>query len=277
MSNQKFDPSQLIVGTRVTLDTNAEGVITVDKNSEWLSGTFVVELFDRKTGQTLGTHREHISRKKYEALREDFDKMSTADVVKEYFSDVETDAATQTDLQREADRSEAETRAKKAEAEVEELKRQLEEAQSQNKKEAKTYDDFRTTPEYNVVPVGNTTNPADHPEGRSAAEQVARGGNSAEAPDNPEQVAPGVPEDSNNKRDAQVQKESITNGRETNVVPVKEDTPKKADESSKVDVGDKNPSKLESPVSGEEALKAATTDTRESAKDSKTSSDSKKK
>lgn len=226
MADQKFDPSQIIVGTRLTPTTDDKGVIKVDPETQtWAEGDFEVTIFDRKTGQTLGTHREKVTRRKYEALREDVDGFSNEEVINKWFTDVNLSAASQTELQREADRSSAETRAREAEEEVKRLKEQLRQVRADQ--DAKTspagYDDFAhdTT---NVVPVGNTAEAPDNPEqDKDAKDQIKAGGDSTQAPDNPEQRAPSVPEDKSSKKDAVPEEGQPVNKRAENVVPVRSD------------------------------------------------------
>lgn len=211
---QKYDPSKTFVGTRLIRDEGASGVIIDENTGEWKSGKFLVELFDLKTGERLAGKEVSVTRAKYIALKEDFDPMSKEEVLKEYFPDVKLTEASQTDLQKEADRSSAESELRAAKARIAEL-----EAEKQRREELEDQDYT------NVKPVGSPEEDPSNPEQEfSNEEMIAKGasavGSGKDDVQNPEQSAPNVPEDEFSKKGGNTDKESVTNTRETDVKPV---------------------------------------------------------
>jgi hypothetical protein len=122
MAETQYDPSKLFVGTRLHKDSNEAGSPIVDEKGEWTTGEIELSLFDHKSGLTVASNRIKTTRNKYLVFREDFDGLTKEEVIKEYFSDVKLSEATDTELQKEAARSEAETKLAEALAEIETLK-----------------------------------------------------------------------------------------------------------------------------------------------------------
>lgn len=139
---KKFDPSKLFVAARLFKDSNEAGSPLVDeKTGEWSGGRVQVTLLDSKTATTVASTELMVTRNKYLAWREDFDLLSTEDVIKEYFKDVDLDKASNTELQKEAAKSEAETKLRTAEARIkvleDEAKARDEEAKEETVDKAK--------------------------------------------------------------------------------------------------------------------------------------------
>lgn len=128
----KYDPSKLFVGTKLYKDEGSEGII-LDQNGDWKSGKVAIELYDVKDGFLVSKVELPVSRAKYVAWKEDFDVLTTEQVIDEYFKDVKTTDPSETELQRESRLSKAESDLKAKDLEIEALKEQL---------KAKPVDDF---------------------------------------------------------------------------------------------------------------------------------------
>jgi hypothetical protein len=122
MAETKYDPSKLFIGTRLFKDSNEAGNPIVDEKGEWTTGEVEITLLDRKTGFTVATKKVKTTKNKYLVFREDFDGLSTEDVIKEHFSDIQLEEATDTELQKEAAHSKAASDLATALAEIETLK-----------------------------------------------------------------------------------------------------------------------------------------------------------
>ena len=211
---KKYDPSKLFVGTRLIKDSNEAGSPIVDDSGEWKSGRILIQLFDTKTGENVAGKEIKTSRLKNLAWREDVNSLSTKELIDEYFSDLELKEATQTDYQTEAARSKVESAERAKDAEIAELKAEL------ARRDQIDGEEFT-----NVRPVGSPEKEPSNPEQEFSNEDMIKKGATAvgsgkDDAQNPEQVATGVGEDKSSGK-AKEEKESSTNKRETNVVPVK--------------------------------------------------------
>jgi hypothetical protein len=217
----KYDPSKLFVSTRLIRDESNGGVI-VDEDGKWVSGKLYIQLFDNKSGYLVASKDLQVSRKKYDAFREDFDPLSTEDVIKEHFPNVETDTASESELQEAARKSkeESEARADAAAKAAEEAVGENDEKRDGVTEEA---DEVTVT---NVRPVGDPGVEVSNPEQEfSNEEMIEKGadavGSGEKDAQNPEQSATNVPEDEFKKKGKE-EKASVTNTRTANVVPEKE-------------------------------------------------------
>lgn len=228
-----YDPSSVIIGTRLIKDKNTAGTI-VDDNGEWVSGKVEVEVLG-STGNTLGVHSFDVTNKKYESWREDYDKMDKQTILDTYFPDVETEDASESELQRVQRESEESTEAKKKEVAEQEAKdakaretpARTEKVEYRSFSNGKETTKTRTrkvkdTPVTNVRPVGDPAKVPSNPEQEfSNTEMIAKGASAAGSPvGNPEQSAPNVPEDEFTKTGGNDTASPATNGVDRNVVPV---------------------------------------------------------
>jgi len=222
---EPFDPSKLYVATRLIKDEDDAGVIIDEHSKEWKSGELEINLFD-KTSRTIATHREKVTRNKYNLLREDLDGLNTQEIIERFFKDVDLTEASQTPLQVEAARSARETAEREEErknTEKEEEARSLISAPVTERED----EGFEGTPVadnpsdfHNVRPVGDPDETPSNPEQKIDAAQAAKIVAEGKEVVNPEQSAPNVPEDEFKTKGGNDVKTSVTNDVERNVLPV---------------------------------------------------------
>lgn len=119
--NKELDPSKLFAATKLVRDEGEHGVL-VDKRGEWASGRLYIQLFDSKSGLFVDGITKDLSHAKYEAFREDFDQLTTEEVIKEFFPKVATSEASESELQAAARESKTATADRVAAAPKEEVK-----------------------------------------------------------------------------------------------------------------------------------------------------------
>jgi len=211
---ETYDPSKLNIATRLFKDEDEAGVIIDDNTREWKSGEVEITVYD-KHGIAVTGKRIKVTRLKYLTFREDFDSLTTKEVISEYFPDVKLTDGTKTDLQIAADKAvkESEARSKEvARTEAEQEKVRFLSAEQSESADAPS--DFQ-----NVLPVGSPETDPSNPEQKIFAPEAKKIEDAGKEVVNPEQSAPNVPEDEFTKTGGNDLKTTVTNDVERDVVP----------------------------------------------------------
>jgi len=227
-----YDPSKLSISSRLFRDEDENGVIVDENTKEWKSGEVEINVSD-KDGIFLGSKRIKMTRTKYLAFREDFDGLSTEEVVSEYFPKLKTGEASKTELQEAAEdaaeqTSDREATIKAEEKEADEVRFTSAEPIEVEYKEADNDGNITTRTEeekvnsdfQNVRPVGDPDETPSNPEQKIFAPEALKIAQDGKEVVNPEQSAPNVPEDKFNTKGGNDTTPSVTTEVERNVTPV---------------------------------------------------------